>query len=314
MAESFNKKRKAQVSELTLEDDYTATQHSRLPSSRTSASHNPLADRICTRRKTTKRQKIAQAKSDLGLGRESNALTFTDGPTNTSAADEGDIVMENTPVRDLIALPKGARAKRIKAKKRVVEEAEHEDDDVEVQERLRARLTIFDPEPHPAFEPWHCDFAAPTPPYDDQQACPIDWSKVTILHDDPLHCQEAYELRRPWDKKPLAWDKVAQKVFLPPFKDGSTRNISPEGGRKRFKAANKAVFELTGVYFPESSLGLEGHGIPLHKDLKPILEELAEAHVVVEKKVTAPFEGDAPTGTDPFVDREDKLSITDILR
>lgn len=121
-------------------------------------------------------------------------------------------------------------------------------------------------------------------------------------------------MRRPWDKKPLAWDKVAQKVFLPPFKDGSTRNISPEGGRKRFKAANKAVFELTGVYFPESSLGLEGHGIPLHKDLKPILEELAEAHVVVEKKVTAPFEGDAPTGTDPFVDREDKLSITDILR
>ncbi|CAN9131372.1 unnamed protein product [Alternaria alternata] len=299
MAESFNKKRKAQVSELTLEDDYTATQHSRLPSSRTSASHNPLADRICTRRKTTKRQKIAQAKN---------------GPTNTSAADEGDIVMENTPVRDLIALPKGARAKRIKAKKRVVEEAEHEDDDVEVQERLRARLTIFDPEPHPAFEPWHCNFAAPTPPYDDQQACPIDWSKVTILHDDPLHCQEAYELRRPWDKKPLAWDKVAQKVFLPPFKDGTTRNISPEGGRKRFKAANKAVFELTGVYFPESSLGLEGHGIPLHKDLKPILEELAEAHVVVEKKVTAPFEGDAPTGTDPFVDRKDKLSITDILR
>ena len=141
MAESFNKKRKAQVSELTLEDDYTATQHSRLPSSRTSASHNPLADRICTRRKTTKRQKIAQAKSDLSLGRESNALTFTDGPTNTAAADEGDIVMENTPVRDLIALPKGARAKRIKAKKRVVEEAEHEDDDVEVQERLRARLT-----------------------------------------------------------------------------------------------------------------------------------------------------------------------------
>jgi hypothetical protein len=129
-----------------------------------------------------------------------------------------------------------------------------------------------------------------------------------------MHCQEAYELRRPWDKKPLAWDKVAQKVFLPPSKDGTTRNISPEGGRKRFKAANKAVFELTGVYFPESSLGLEGHGIPLHKDLKPILEELAEAHVVVEKKVTAPFEGDAPTGTDPFVDREDKLSITDILR
>jgi hypothetical protein len=63
---------------------------------------------------------VAQAKSDLSLGRESNALTFTDGPTNTSAADEGDIVMENTPVRDLIALPKGARAKRIKAKKRVV--------------------------------------------------------------------------------------------------------------------------------------------------------------------------------------------------
>jgi hypothetical protein len=129
-----------------------------------------------------------------------------------------------------------------------------------------------------------------------------------------MHCQEAYELRRPWDKKPLAWDKVAQKVFLPPSKDGTTRNISPEGGRKRFKAANKAVFELTGVYFPESSLGLEGHGIPLHKDLKPILEELAEAHVVVEKKVMAPFEGDAPTGTDPFVDRKDKLSITDILR
>ncbi|CAN9344970.1 unnamed protein product [Alternaria alternata] len=299
MAESFNKKRKAQVSELTLEDDHRATQHSRLPSSRTSASHNPLADRTCTRRKTTKRQKVAQAKN---------------APTNTSAADEGDIVTEDTPVQDLIALSKGARAKRTKAKKRVVEEAEDEDDDVKVQERLRARLTIFDPEPHPAFKPWHCDFAAPTPPYDDQQACPIDWSKVTILHDDPLHCQEAYELRRPWDKEPLAWDKVAQKVFLPPSKDGTTWNISPEGGRKRFKAANKAVFELTGVYFPESSLGLEGHGIPLHKDLKPILEELAESHVVVKKEVMVPSEGDAPTGTDPFVDRKDKVSITDILR
>lgn len=79
-------------------------------------------------------------------------------------------------------------------------------------------------------------------------------------------------------------------------------------------AANKAVFELTGVYFPKSSLGLEGHGIPLHRDLKPILEKLAETHVVVEKKIMAPFEGDAPTGTDPFVDRKDKLSITDILR
>lgn len=141
MAESFNKKRKAQVSELTLEDDHRATQHSRLPSSRTSASHNPLADRTCTRRKTTKRQKVAQAKSDLSLGRESNALTFTDAPTNTSAADEGDIVTEDTPVQDLIALSKGARAKRTKAKKRVVEEAEDEDDDVKVQERLRARLT-----------------------------------------------------------------------------------------------------------------------------------------------------------------------------
>jgi hypothetical protein len=44
-------------------------------------------------------------------------------------------------VQDLIALSKGARAKRTKAKKRVVEEAEDEDDDVKVQERLRARLT-----------------------------------------------------------------------------------------------------------------------------------------------------------------------------
>ncbi|CAN9086581.1 unnamed protein product [Alternaria sp. RS040] len=267
-----------------------------------------------TRRKTTKRQKVAQAKSDVSLGRESDALTFTNEPTNTSVAEEGDIVTEDTPVRDLIALPKGARARRTKAKKRFVEEAKDEDDDAKVQERLRARLTIFDPEPHPAFEPWHCDFAAPTPPYDDQQACPIDWSKVAILHDNPLHCQEAYELRRPWDKEPLAWDKVAQKMFLPTSKDGTTRNISPEGGRKRFMAANKAVFELTGVYFPKSSLGLEGHGIPLHKDLKPTLEKLAETHVVVEKKIMAPFEGDAPTGTDPFVDRKDKLSITDILR
>jgi hypothetical protein len=141
MAESFNKKRKAQVSELTLEDDHRATKHSRLPSSRTSASHNPHADRMRTRRKTTKRQKVAQAKSDVGLGRGSGALTFTDGPTNTSVAEEGDIVTEDTPVRDLIALPKGARTKRTKAKKRVVEEAEDEDYDVKVQERLRARLT-----------------------------------------------------------------------------------------------------------------------------------------------------------------------------
>lgn len=141
MAESFNKKRKAQVSELTPEDDYRATQHSRLPSSRISTSHNLLADRTRTRSKTTKRQKVAQAKSDVNLGRESNALTFTDGPTNTSAAEDGELVTEDTPVRDLIAFPKRTRAKRTKAKKRVVEEAEDEDDDVKVQERLRARLT-----------------------------------------------------------------------------------------------------------------------------------------------------------------------------
>jgi hypothetical protein len=158
---------------------------------------------------------------------------------------------------------------------------EQEDDDVsDTDEELRARSTgkklccghleylqlickVFNPAPPPAIAPWAYGFAAPTPPYHDQQTCPIDWEQIEILHDNPKVCREAYELRRPWHEQPVAWDTIIANV---------DPKISAEGERKRFMAANKAVFKLTGVYFPESPLGLEKFGIPLSGVLKALLQ------------------------------------------
>jgi hypothetical protein len=69
---------------------------------------------------------------------------------------------------------------------------------------------------------------------------------------------------------------MADKIGLLSAKAGKKETISSEGGRKRFIKANKAVFKLTHVYFPESSLGLEEENIPSWRELKPLLETLGE--------------------------------------
>lgn len=69
---------------------------------------------------------------------------------------------------------------------------------------------------------------------------------------------EAYELRAPWDPHPATFDAVAKQTTYP-GKGGAQPSM--EAVRKRFKNANRAIFELTGVYFQESSQGLEDWGI-----------------------------------------------------
>lgn len=170
---------------------------------------------------------------------------------------------------------------------------EEEDGDVVVAQQLLARATsmklprpchgrfqlinaVFNPPPRPAISPWHYSFAASTLPYYDQSRCPIDWSKVVIDSKVPYECQKAYELRRPWQQQPVAWDKIVAGL----------KNISPEGERKRFMSANKAVFEFTGVYFATSPLGLDGYDIPLYAELKHYLQGTSEAPVILRKEPT----------------------------
>ena len=158
-----------------------------------------------------------------------------------------------------------------------------------LMKKIQLTFAVFNPTPHPPIAPWHHNFAAPTPPYENQQACPIDWSKVEIKHPNVEYkrlCRQAYELRRPWDKQPVAWEKVAENIGLLSAEDGKKRTVSQEGGRKRFMAANKAIFKLTGVYFPESSLGLKDYDVPLHNELNPILKGLGQARAA-KKRIVA---------------------------
>ncbi|KAI4668209.1 uncharacterized protein J4E78_002033 [Alternaria triticimaculans] len=209
---------------------------------------------------------------------------------------------------------------------------EEEDDDAVVSEQLRAKATgkspshlchgrfqltniVFNPLPRPAITPWDYGFPAPTPPYHDQSSCPVDWSKVVIDSKVSKRCEKAYELRRPWQQEPVAWDKMAE-----------LGNVSAEGVRKRFASANKAVFELTGVYFATSPLGLAEYDIPLYAELKNFLPDTSEASPVLSKEpITNPlfYDGEAvqlvifPPGQDGGVNRfvpqevMDRLPIND---
>ncbi|KAI4624191.1 uncharacterized protein J4E87_005690 [Alternaria ethzedia] len=209
---------------------------------------------------------------------------------------------------------------------------EEEDGAAVVTEQLRARATgikltrpchkrvqltntVFNPPPRPAITPWDYDFPAPTPPYHDQSSCPVDWSKVVIDSKVSKRCEKAYELRRPWQQEPVAWDKMAE-----------LGNVSAEGVRKRFASANKAVFELTGVYFATSPLGLAEHDIPLYAELKNFLPDTSEASPVLGKEpIIHPllYDGEAvqlvvfPPGQDGGVNRwvtqevMDRLPIND---
>ncbi|KAI4655413.1 hypothetical protein J4E93_000125 [Alternaria ventricosa] len=213
------------------------------------------------------------------------------------------------------------------------EDGEEEGDDATVvSEQLRAKATgkslshlghghfqltntVFNPSPRPAITPWDYGFPAPTPPYHDHPRCPIDWSKVVIDSKVPNRCQKAYELRAPWQQQPVAWDKMAE-----------LGNVSAEGVRKRFASANKAVFELTGVYFATSPLGLAEHDIPLYAELKHFLPDTSEAPAVLSKEPTTNplwYDGEAvqlvvfPPGQDGGVNRfvtqevMDRLPIND---
>ncbi|KAI4955225.1 hypothetical protein J4E91_001083 [Alternaria rosae] len=134
--------------------------------------------------------------------------------------------------------------------------------------RFQLINAVFNPPPRPAISPWHYGFAAPTLPYYDQPRCPIDWSKVIIDSKVPYACQKAYEL--------LAWDRIVAGL----------KDVSPEGERKRFMSANKAVFELTGVYFATSPLGLDDYDIPLYAELEHYLQGTSEAPVTRRKEPT----------------------------
>ncbi|KAF1844430.1 uncharacterized protein K460DRAFT_408715 [Cucurbitaria berberidis CBS 394.84] len=124
---------------------------------------------------------------------------------------------------------------------------------------LVAPGAVFSPVPPPQMSPWPYDFAAPTPTYDQKIPCPIDWTAIA----DPrctVDAIRAYELREPWNKSAVSFKSVANAISL-----------SEEGARKRFKKANLAVFEATGVYFKENSLGLSKHGIPDRAELEEII-------------------------------------------
>ncbi|KAF3034132.1 hypothetical protein E8E12_001704 [Didymella heteroderae] len=99
--------------------------------------------------------------------------------------------------------------------------------------------------------PWAHNFPAPTPRFPRSLAsCPVDWSKVAGLSADHI---EAYELRAPWDPAPTAFNIVATQTR---FLNGKGEQPVEEAVRKRFKKANAAIFERTGVYFYDSPQGL----------------------------------------------------------
>ncbi|KAJ4376797.1 hypothetical protein N0V86_006915 [Didymella sp. IMI 355093] len=110
--------------------------------------------------------------------------------------------------------------------------------------------------------PWFHPFPAPTPRLTyTLTSCPVDWTKVPGL--EPQHI-EAYELRAPWNSRPMTFGAVAAQTQ---FLNNVGKQPAEEGVRKRFKIANISIFERTGVYFQDSSQGLEKYGV--EKPAKP---------------------------------------------
>lgn len=113
----------------------------------------------------------------------------------------------------------------------------------------------------PAKDPsWTNGQYAPTLPYTGALVCPINWAyiKARASYLTDVHIQ-AYEFRQPWnpDKQNLEYDAIVQRFHA----NGDIAINSLEGARKRFGKANLAVFEVTGVYFENSTPGLKDHGI-----------------------------------------------------
>jgi hypothetical protein len=74
--------------------------------------------------------------------------------------------------------------------------------------------------------------------------------------------RRVYDLRAPWNHKPLSFTELAKQYN----KESGKKQYSIEGLRQRFENANQIVFKTTGVYF--GSLGLSEFGIPLDNDIK----------------------------------------------
>jgi hypothetical protein len=74
--------------------------------------------------------------------------------------------------------------------------------------------------------------------------------------------QRAYDLRAPWNRKPLGWTDVTAA-----YNKEANVSWSIECVRQRFENANQIIFETTGVYFGSLEL-LDYYGIPLDIDWK----------------------------------------------
>jgi hypothetical protein len=74
--------------------------------------------------------------------------------------------------------------------------------------------------------------------------------------------QRVYDLRAPWNHKPLSFTDLTKQYN----KESGKKQYSIEGLRQRFENANQIIFATTGVYF--GSLGLSEYGIPLDNDIK----------------------------------------------
>ncbi|KAF2993884.1 hypothetical protein E8E13_002146 [Curvularia kusanoi] len=121
--------------------------------------------------------------------------------------------------------------------------------------------------------PWSHPFPAPTPRMTQLiSTCPIDWTKASGLKPEQI---EAFELRAPWNPSPATFSSMAQNTKF--LAKGSAP--TEEGIRKRFKAACRAVFKTSGVYFDTSGLDLEAYGVPKTAKVKELVKEARTAHV-----------------------------------
>lgn len=130
----------------------------------------------------------------------------------------------------------------------------------------------------PLVTPWPFEFPQATGSYSVDTACPIDWITYPELTDEVIRC---YTNREPWNPKPKSWGFVARQE---PESEDSEKVLSDEGMRKRFKLANQAIFNATGVYFLLSGIGLDDHGVPTDIKMKMLLRE---HDMGAEKKIAA---------------------------
>lgn len=95
--------------------------------------------------------------------------------------------------------------------------------------------------------------------------CPINWANFPEI--DAIQ-REAYEARAPWQPEFRTWNATAK------FVERETGvKISDEGMRKRFRVANKIIFDATKVYFVNSGMGLEEYGYSTDTEVAKLLKK-----------------------------------------